>query len=515
MTGAAATLFSFLKHGVERKVRFTLKLIDNDTYKKIFTACASKIIENANTKNINPLKSILAMVTNNKDNIGELKVFLTLNQKRFTQIVTAHTKIVPIVADKIYINIKTTLEQKTKSMTQQIVIMRNVEHIASILKTAGFRSLQKKLSKKNEDLIIKYFLENKIDHNKLFSIDMSSFETEITQYCGDKSIIGAPIKLLTYLQKRLWKQYVKNISDCSKEQIVYLTYHILSNTLQKHQDELPIFTTYFDENNICGSVLVEMNQNDFGTNIVSFTRNNQMKVASMQLFIALISYDLNELNVNATLLSIIRELKSYNHKQMMYLSNIIFKKTDNKRLIHNKELIVLYFERNQINGNKLMNMNKNSFSESVCKFNNNEKLNSPVMILWDMITTFDVHSVNWNAFATNETIQIKASLTPFFEKWKLEKYIDALIAQGLEHMDDLLDFGKEEIREIATEAKMTLEDMKTFSKGFQQHKEQDIKETKEIKDCNHKQILYLLNRVIHESNHKKMNDNKELFVSYF
>eukprot|EP01084_Bolivina_argentea_P100283 180099_1 len=126
---------------------------------------------------------------------------------------------------------------------------------------------------------------------------------------------------------------------------------------------------------------------------------------------------------------------------------------------NNKELFVSYFKQHEMDGNQLVNVNRKTFASNMSKFIKNKglKLKATTLKLYDSLTKFDVSIINWSSIVELEEQQ-------------------------------------ESENNIAT-----LDDVHVYA----------------IKDLDHNQMMYLVMRILHQTQHKALLENKQSFLLYF
>ncbi len=90
------------------------------------------------------------------------------------------------------------------------------------------------------------------------------------------------------------------------------------------------------------------------------------------------------------------EIKDCNHKQIMYIVNCILNETDNDELSNNKQTFLLYFKKNNINGNTLMRMNRTTFGKLIGEESKNDNLNQLSQQLFRLLMRFKVNNIDCN-----------------------------------------------------------------------------------------------------------------------
>eukprot|EP01084_Bolivina_argentea_P264247 447557_1 len=83
----------------------------------------------------------------------------------------------------------------------------------------------------------------------------------------------------------------------------------------------------------------------------------------------------------------VKELNDCNKQQMLNLVNIICNESD--KLISQKQMLIIYFEENNIDGIKFKNTSRSDFGEAIVSYYNNKKLRGPSMMLFKALHEYN------------------------------------------------------------------------------------------------------------------------------
>ncbi len=159
-----------------------------------------------------------------------------------------------------------------------------------------------------------------------------------------------------------------------------------------------------------------MDRKTFATNVSDYHQDNKLYWKALTLFKAVNNYDFSKLDN-------IKQIKDCDHKQMMHLINCVFNETNNQKLVDNRQLILSYFEKHKMDGNKFIEMARKGFCESICEFCNNTKLKGPCAKLYNTIKQFDISAINWNnIYEPEEEQKYEQKSIPKFNYKQMIKY---------------------------------------------------------------------------------------------
>eukprot|EP01084_Bolivina_argentea_P254811 428457_1 len=274
----------------------------------------------------------------------------------------------------------------------------------------------------------------------------------------------------------LWND-IQCIKDCNNKQILLiLKQYILPKLMDKqiihtHKDKI---IEYFETYEINGKQLLEtMNRKEFGEAVTNFVGDKKLKGSMTKIYSIFQKFDMSytqniqeseEINLNN-----IKSIKECTAKQIVYIiDKYILNKLNKIQLDKNRDKILDYFMKENLNGNKLFQMNRKEFGANIIKqCNGNNKLNGAAMKLLKSIKEFDIINISYN----NNNLPIrKLSVSP-----------------------------------QQSETNLLWND-----------------NIKELKQCSYTQIIFILNeyifKEINELKIKKydtVRNNKELFIQYF
>eukprot|EP01084_Bolivina_argentea_P254813 428459_1 len=207
----------------------------------------------------------------------------------------------------------------------------------------------------------------------------------------------------------LWND-IQCIKDCNNKQILLiLKQYILPKLMDKqiihtHKDKI---IEYFETYEINGKQLLEtMNRKEFGEAVTNFVGDKKLKGSMTKIYSIFQKFDMSytqniqeseEINLNN-----IKSIKECTAKQIVYIiDKYILNKLNKIQLDKNRDKILDYFMKENLNGNKLFQMNRKEFGANIIKqCNGNNKLNGAAMKLLKSIKEFDIINIRNKQFAT-------------------------------------------------------------------------------------------------------------------
>eukprot|EP01084_Bolivina_argentea_P255378 429512_1 len=161
----------------------------------------------------------------------------------------------------------------------------------------------------------------------------------------------------------IWVNKPKTIDQCNVQQIMeILENHIFDELNPKHVDKLVQHKTDIIEcikqNKFNGKSLTEMNRKSFATTLKQHLKNNKLTIPLLALHKAILQYDISILSGTNESTQLIKEIKDFNHQQMMNLLNTILNETHNTKLINNKQSFLSYFKEYKTDGNTFTEMQR-------------------------------------------------------------------------------------------------------------------------------------------------------------
>lgn len=312
--------------------------------------------------------------------------------------------------------------------------------------------------------IKEYFELNEINGLKLKNEQRTKFAQAIAVYVYDNSFIGLMCKLYTELVKCEWSKVdwdiitdnddIKDMNDtddmmdisppssieeCSMEQMVYLLSNYicsgpsrqkLKDLWDKHGNNI---TNYFEENDVDGSKLMEIKPKEFGKELSTFCNDNKLKPKMMKLYKEITKFKFDEEDIlwnipnnsigntspeksndnipneeteeKYQVITVQKEINECNCIELIYvLNNYILKEDVMKKqygtIKDNQSEIISYFKNNNLNGARLLNIDKKDFSKNIVDSIGNRKLLAPLRKLYSILTDtgnntkYDIEVIN-------------------------------------------------------------------------------------------------------------------------
>ena len=155
--------------------------------------------------------------------------------------------------------------------------------------------------------------------------------------------------------------------------------------------------SYFDENEIDGQHICNIDRTSFGAEIVKFANDNKkLRGPSMKLYKALNEFDFTSIIQEAkeddnddddTQIILPSTVEQCTFQQLLYL--LKHHTLKDEKLSQHKDAFISYFQENKVDGNTLKAMKRKDFAAAIIKHCSSQQMNGPAMKLFRLITGYN------------------------------------------------------------------------------------------------------------------------------
>eukprot|EP01083_Nonionella_stella_P216295 777687_1 len=264
----------------------------------------------------------------------------------------------------------------------------NAHHIMFILRHYVLPSLKRKAITRNTDKIIQYFAQNNIDGHCINSVKRTDFCNSITRFVDDTKLKGSAGKIYG-----AFKTFDVSVIQCNK-QMADLVDDICdkSHVLKDHKEE---FRSYFEQNRIDSAQLMEMKQQDFMSDVVSFCDDKTLRTPAMQLYRALSLHTTKPVQLTQMDWERITDIKQCTKAHLLCIvDKICSDAPPDSALQTHKDTFVSYLVQNKTDGNAIVEMNRKEFVRGMIEFGDgNNKLRGASARLLTAVLAFDTRTM--------------------------------------------------------------------------------------------------------------------------
>eukprot|EP01084_Bolivina_argentea_P176911 306052_1 len=193
----------------------------------------------------------------------------------------------------------------------------------------------------------------------------------------------------------IWENKPKTITQCNPEQIEWILNNKIFQKLKNNdRDKLIEYKSqivcYIKDNNV-----YDMKRKQFMNNISAYLHNKKLKVALGALYKIIMNYDISTLfseDEEKKMSNTPQSIQQCDIYQIIFITDIIIQNKVQK-LAEYKDKITNYLKENKVNGNKFMQISRKHFINDTATYLDNNKMRSPLGILFSNILKYDVKSL--------------------------------------------------------------------------------------------------------------------------
>eukprot|EP01084_Bolivina_argentea_P094696 170259_1 len=203
-----------------------------------------------------------------------------------------------------------------------------------------------------------------------------------------------------YTDYDIWSKKPQSIHGCNLEQILWIVENEIFDKLPPNVTNKIIqyktqIIEYMKHNKLDGYKLAEMKRKRFATELKKYLKNSKLNAPLAVLYSTIIKYDVsnvmgnNQKNITADIwIDKPSSIQQCSVEQILY----ILKEVMDDKLSGYRNDIVKYFEKRQLNGNKLSSMSRKQFVNQLTDYMNNNKFEDLLEKLYKNIIHSDLSS---------------------------------------------------------------------------------------------------------------------------